>query len=154
MLLVGDSDEKKKLMTSISPLIGEKILPLKLKVQVFGDEAELLVYNTFTGEQLLRKAADMTGLERATMKVKAVVDSRTKRLDNKPATELSKSLADLELTHNVSVIVDLKDEEDLADEVAKQESPVQVVQAEKAAEAFEDINESPSMRTCITSSVE
>ena len=124
MLLVGDSDEKKKLMKSISPLIGEKILPLKLKVQVFGDEAELLVYNTFTGEQLLRKAAEMTGLERATMKVKAVVESRTKRLDNKPAAELSKSLAELELTHNVSVIVDLKDEEDLADEFAKQETPV------------------------------
>ena len=54
--------DSKNLSDMLNAFTGLKTMLIRLKVKVFGDEAELLVYNTITLAKLVSKISEMTGL--------------------------------------------------------------------------------------------
>ena len=99
------------LATTFKTLAGERILPIRLKIRVFGDEVKKVVYNTLSLYLLLKQLQDMTGLDAGTMKVKAIEDARIRRIDNKFKTDEAKmvnSLLDLEIYDGTPIFVEVK----------------------------------------------
>lgn len=58
-------------------------IPLRLRLRVFGDEAEFLTFSSLTIDNLITQLTERTGLEAETFKVKALEESRIRRIDNK-----------------------------------------------------------------------
>jgi len=121
----ADEEEQAKalanesLATTFKTLAGEKILPIRLKIRVFGDEVEKVVYNTLSLYLLLKQLQDMTGLDAGIMKVKAIEDARIRRIDNKFKTDEAKmvnSLLDLEIYDGTPIVVEVKEEDELEEE--------------------------------------
>lgn len=86
---------------------------------MFGDETEIVVYNTLSVYLLLKKLEDMTSFPPETMKVKAVCDERETRIDNKaktPELQMTISLLELDIFDGTPIEVDLKDEDEMNQE--------------------------------------
>ena len=111
------------LCSSLKNFSGQHVLPIRLRIKVFGDETELLVYNSMSAYLLLKKLEDMTSFAPETMKVIAVSgvgsNRREIRIDNRartPEALMTVSLLELDLNDGTEIQVDLKDEEEIARE--------------------------------------
>ena len=68
----GDDRENNEVASQLKQMAGYTILPVRLKVRFFDDEAELVVYNTLSLFLLLQKLADVTSMPSNAFKVKAI----------------------------------------------------------------------------------
>ena len=86
---------------------GENAMPLRLRLRVFGDEVELLAYNTLTINSLMDRITDRIGLERAAIKVKVLEENTIRRIDTKLKDKGNKShwttLQDLKIVDNTPI---------------------------------------------------
>jgi hypothetical protein len=91
----------------------------------------------------------MTGMAIDQMKVKAVQESRIRRLDNKKEDEMQKTLAEMEFTEGMALIVELKDATDDEPEEVKVTKEDDTKVDEKPAEKDENVNDTPNLRTVL-----
>jgi len=86
---------------------GENAMPLRLRLRVFGDEVELLAYNTLTINSLIDRITDRIGLERAAIKGKVLEENTIRRIDTKLKDKGNKShwttLQDLKIVDNTPI---------------------------------------------------
>jgi hypothetical protein len=50
------------LVEQLTKIAGEKVMLITLKIRVFGDEAEIKLYNNMNLSVLLKKLENMTGM--------------------------------------------------------------------------------------------
>ena len=62
---------------------GPLVMPVNLRLRVFGDEAELLTYNVMTIDSLMDQITERIGMERDMYKAKVLDENTIKRIDNK-----------------------------------------------------------------------
>ena len=63
--------------------MNEISIPIRLRLRVFGEEVEFLTYSSNTIENLLTQLTERTGLDPKSFKVKALEESKIRRIDNK-----------------------------------------------------------------------
>lgn len=104
-MLVTDPIQMKQLQTVAA--FGENAMPVRLRMRVFGDEVELLAYNTLTINSLVDRITERIGLERAAIKVKILEENTIRRIDNKLKDKGNKSrwttLQDLKIVDDTPI---------------------------------------------------
>ena len=87
--------------------MSEVSIPLRLRLRVFGDEAEFLTYSSLTIENLIAQLTDRTGLEASSYKLKALEENMIRRIDNKlndkKAHNRLNTLFDLKIADNTPI---------------------------------------------------
>jgi hypothetical protein len=61
-MLFKNTNISLELVEKLKNISGEKVMIIQLKIRVFGDEAEIKVYNNIKLSLLLKKIENMTGL--------------------------------------------------------------------------------------------
>jgi len=149
---------------------GENAMPLRLRMRVFGDEVELLAYNTLTINSLMDRITDRIGLERAAIKAKVLEENTIRRIDNKLKDKGNRSrwttLQDLKIVDNTPIQIEVKEEQEQmqdewVEEPAAEDDGAGVPEgsslASDARPADGDVNlddreeYSPNMRACLVS---
>lgn len=111
----GEGEENYELCQQLKELAGYTIVPMRLKVRLFEDETELVVYNILSLFLLLQKISDMTQIPTDQFRVKAIDEARIFRIDNKAKNDEIKatiSMRDLEIHDGTPLIVELKQDGD------------------------------------------
>jgi hypothetical protein len=72
-----------EILTHIDGFVGESILPVKLNLKDFGEDAHIFTFSNLLVEELLIKLHEITGINLRKMSVKALEDAIIRRIDNK-----------------------------------------------------------------------
>ena len=104
------------------PVVSETILPITVKIRHFGNENSIKTYNNLTLEDLIQRISALTQIEAKQLMVKVVEDTVIRRVDRKTLNpdnpNVKSTLKDLKIIDNSALLVDLKDAEELAQEIA------------------------------------
>jgi hypothetical protein len=117
-MIVKDQALKQVLL----PVVSENILPMTVKIRHFGNENSIKTYNNLTLEDLIHRISALTQIEAKQLTVKVVEDTVIRRVDRKTLNQdnpnIKNTLKDLKIIDNSALLVDLKDPEELAQELA------------------------------------
>ena len=88
MLLVDQPELEARLL----PCVGDKSIPIALKVSCFGTDIELFRYSNSSVKDLMAEVAIIAGLEPADLKLNVIEENRSRRIDTPLYTKESMTL--------------------------------------------------------------
>lgn len=104
----------------LAQVTGPEVLPITLRLRVFGDETVLQEYNNLLLEDLIQKISDITSFPVKQILLKVIEENLIRRIDrqiyNQNDPNKKNTLKDIKLTDNAALMVDMKSEEELAKE--------------------------------------
>jgi hypothetical protein len=113
-------------------------MPITLKISVFGEEFDLLTYNTISVQDLKSQIVELFGENNYIMK--AITEFKIKVLKGE------KSLKDFEIVDRTTITVEVKEKEESDQEITKVEENVgsSLIEGDEL-----NLDDTPNLRTCL-----
>lgn len=96
------------------------MLPIKIKLRVYGDEVEIKLYNNELLDDFLSRVESITSIPKASLMLKIAEDTVIRRIDrqvrNVENPQIFNSLRDVKVSDGTVILVEMKDESQMANE--------------------------------------